>query len=154
VTQEQYYRYISALPLPLWLAMILAPRSRVTQRMARSSTIFILTGLAYLAALAEMLRGGGPPPDFSSLDGLRRGFGTHEGALGAWAHLLALDLFTGAWIYRQSIRLRAPAWIRTGALLFTFVSGPFGLVIFLLWRQLSGGPEALRGYPQGAVEAL
>ncbi|MDX1616647.1 MAG: ABA4-like family protein [Candidatus Promineifilaceae bacterium] len=154
MTQEQYYRYVSALPLPLWLAMILAPRSRFTQRAARSSTIFVLMGSAYVVALAAALRKGGPPPDFTSLAGLGQGFGTPEGALGTWTHVLALDLFTGAWIYRQSIRLRTPGWVRTLALIFTFVSGPLGLALFLLWRRLSGGPEALRGYPEGAVEAL
>jgi hypothetical protein len=53
--------------------------------------------------------------------------------------MLALDLFTGAWIYRQSRRLQAPGWLRIVALFFTFATGPFGLLIFLLWRLLYRG---------------
>ena len=55
--------------------------------------------------------------------------------------MLALDLFTGAWIYRQCQRLNAPAWIRIPALLFTLMAGPFGLLIFLVWRFLMGQAE-------------
>ena len=60
------------------------------------------------------------------------------GVLGAWSHALALDLFTGVWIYRQCLRLNAPDWIRIPALLFTYVSGPVGLLLFILWRLLAG----------------
>ena len=55
--------------------------------------------------------------------------------------MLALDLFTGAWIYRQSRRLDAPAWVRVPSLFFTLMSGPFGLLLFLLWRTLSSGQQ-------------
>jgi hypothetical protein len=58
--------------------------------------------------------------------------------------MLALDLFTGAWIYRQCRRLNAPAWVRIPALLFTLMTGPFGLLLFLFWRLIgSGEGEAL-----------
>lgn len=38
---------------------------------------------------------------FSSLRGVNTLLSTSGGSLAAWAYLLALDLFTGAWIYRQ-----------------------------------------------------
>ena len=60
--------------------------------------------------------------------------------------MLALDLFTGAWIYSQARRLNAPAWVRIPSLLFTFMGGPFGLLLFLLWRALGTEKgEALPG---------
>ena len=60
--------------------------------------------------------------------------------------MLALDLFTGAWIYRQCQRLNAPAWIRIPALLFTLMAGPFGLLFFLTWRFLV--PNAKRPFSE------
>jgi hypothetical protein len=51
--------------------------------------------------------------------------------------MLALDLFAGAWIYRQARRLNAPAGVRLLALLFTLMTGPFGLLIFLMWRLIA-----------------
>ena len=79
-------------------------------------------------------------PEFTSLEGISAGLGTREGALGAWSHMLALDLFTGAWIYRQCRRLNAPAWVRIPALFFTLMTGPFGLLIYLLLKLISGKP--------------
>jgi hypothetical protein len=51
-----------------------------------------------------------------------------------------LDLFTGAWIYRQCRRLYAPDWVRVISLFFTFANGPLGLLIFLFWR-VTGAKE-------------
>jgi hypothetical protein len=52
--------------------------------------------------------------------------------------MLALDLFAGAWIFRESLRLSAPAWVRIPSLAFTLLAGPFGLLLFLIWRILGG----------------
>lgn len=149
---ESLFRLTSAYPLPLWLAMILAPRHPWTERASRSS--FLLGGAAvnYILALFAALRGNGQDqmPDFSSLEGIRQGLSTPPGALAAWNHMVALDLFTGAWIYRQSRRLNAPAWVRIPALLLTFVTGPLGLLFFLLWRAVgSRQGEALPGFTMG-----
>ncbi len=57
-------------------------------------------------------------------------------ALAVWAHMLALDLFTGVWVYREARRLNAPGAVRIVTLFFTLMSGPFGLLLFLLWRAL------------------
>ena len=65
--------------------------------------------------------------------------GTRSGTLAAWGHMVALDLFAGAWIYRQARRLNAPTWLRASALFFTFATGPFGLLIFLVWRLYHKG---------------
>ena len=140
---EAFFRFINLVPMPLWLAMMFAPEHRITKRAARSSTIFGFAAVNYLLALLLSFRSGtsneGGMPDFTSLDGISSALGTREGALGAWSHMLALDLFTGAWIYRQCQRLKAPAWIRIPALFFTLMTGPFGLLLFLIWRLLGAG---------------
>ena len=127
--------------------MLLLPGHPLTERLSRSTTVFSLAGLNYVIALLIALKQGVLRPstlsDFNSLEGLRPMLGTRSGTLAAWGHMLALDLFTGAWIYRQSRRLQAPAWLRVLALFFTFATGPFGLLIFLLWRLLYRG-EPLR----------
>lgn len=123
--------------MPLWLAMMFAPRHPLTERAARSSTIFGLAALNYVIALALAIRQGqreGARVDFMSLAGVGTLLRTPAGALGAWTHMLALDLFTGAWIYRQCRRLEAPAWVRLPALFGTLMAGPLGLLYFLGWR--------------------
>src|SRR5688572_16105552 len=123
--------------------MLLLPGHPLTEHLSRSTAVFSLAGLNYVIALLIALKQGVLKPatlsDFNSLEGLRPMLGTRSGTLAAWGHMLALDLFTGAWIYRQSRRLHAPAWLRFTALFFTFATGPFGLLIFLLWRLLYQG---------------
>ena len=131
-----FFKYLNIFPMPLWLAMMFAPKHPLTNRMARSTSVFGITAIHYLLSLINAMRHGGEAMDLTTLDGISKGLGTKEGALVGWAHFLALDLFTGAWIYRQCQRLNAPAWIRIPALLFTLMAGPFGLLIFLLWRGI------------------
>lgn len=145
---ETFFRVINLYPMPLWLAMMFAPKHWLTERAARSSTIFGLAALNYVAALLIGIRSGSSDesgfPDFTTLEGISNSLGTKPGALGAWSHMLALDLFTGAWIYRQCRRLNAPAWVRIPSIFFTLMTGPFGLLIFLVWRLFgSGQKEAL-----------
>lgn len=144
---ETFFRFVNLFPMPLWLAMMFAPGHRLTERASRSSSVFSFAALNYLLALIVGLRSGGSGdqglPDFTTLDGLSDALGTRGGALGAWSHMLALDLFTGAWIYRQSRHLNAPAWVRIPALFFTLMTGPFGLLLFLLWRLAGAGEGEL-----------
>lgn len=146
---ERFYRIVNLSVMPLWLLMLLVPGRRVTDRMARSSGVFGVAALNYVAALVLALRGArqGNGPNFRTLDGLRQGLGTPGGALGAWAHMAAVDLFAGAWIYRQARRLNAPGWIRTLSLLLALFTGPLGVLFFLGWRAVAAGKgEALPGY--------
>ena len=112
--------------------------------------IFGLGAFHYIVAVIVAIRWGAREreaaglaknPDVMSLGGIQTFLSTPSGTLAAWAHMLALDLFTGGWIYRQAQRLHAPAWVRVGSLFFTLMSGPFGLLLFLLWR-IFGANEA------------
>jgi hypothetical protein len=137
VKMDALFRFVNLYPMPMWLAMMFAPRNRYTERAARSSSLLGLAALNYVLTLIIGMRSGASKgqglPDFTSLEGISAGLSSKEGALGAWSHMLALDLFTGAWIYRQCRRLNAPAWVRIPALFFTLMTGPFGLLLFLLW---------------------
>lgn len=153
---DRFFQYLNALPIPLWLAMMFAPRHPLTERASRSSTIFALAAVNYIVALALALRQGraaGVKGDFTSLRGVNALLGTPGGTLAAWAHMLALDLFTGAWIYHQCRRLAAPAWVRIPSLFGTLMAGPAGLLFFLGWRAWRTGNEALLHRPADAEDA-
>lgn len=144
--KEKMFQLVNLTPIPLWLAMMFAPRQTLTQRAARSSTIFGLTAVNYLISLILAIITGQDEeglPDFTTLTGVRKGLSSDGGALGAWSHMVALDLFTGAWIYRQCVRLNAPAWVRIPSLFFTLMTGPFGLLLFFIWRLTTGKGEAI-----------
>lgn len=141
---DKFFQYVNSFPMPVWLAMMFAPNHPLTERASRSSAIFGISALHYVLAILAAMRQdqeaeGQVNVDFMSLEGVRRGLATRQGAMAGWAHMLALDLFTGAWIFRQCRRLNAPGWVRIGALFFTLMTGPFGLLLFLLWRALGAG---------------
>ncbi|MCB0210904.1 MAG: DUF4281 domain-containing protein [Anaerolineae bacterium] len=147
---NRFFTYLNLFPMPLWLAMMFAPHHPLTERLGRSSTVFGLGALHYIIAILIALKQGSQerrqagqtePLDLTSLNGIRNLLSTRSGTLAAWAHMLALDLFTGGWIYRQSRRIEAPAWVRIGSLLFTLMMGPFGLLLFLLWRMWGSKAE-------------
>lgn len=146
---DKFFSFLNLLPMPLWLGMMFAPDHPWTERASRSSTVFGLAAFNYVVAIVTAVFAsrkkvdGEPQPgmDFNSLDGVRAGLGTRPGALAAWAHMLALDLFAGAWIYRESRRLEAPAWVRVPSLLLTLLTGPFGLLVFLIWRIAGPGED-------------
>ncbi len=150
---NNFFKYLNFLPMPLWVAMMFAPNHPLTRRLGRSSAIFGWSAFHYVLAVIVAIKRGSQEreaaglaknPDVTSLSGIQTLLGTPSGTLAAWAHMLALDLFTGGWIYRQSQRLRAPAWVRIGSLFFTLMSGPLGLLLFLLWRFFgAGAKEAL-----------
>ena len=135
---DRAYRLLNLLPLPVWLLLMLAPQHPAARRVAHSPLLGVMA-LPYLAALVGALRrGGGDARDARSLEGLARLLGTREGALATWSHMLALDLFAGAWIAREADRLDAPRWVRLPSLLGTLMAGPLGVGLFLLWRSLAG----------------
>lgn len=146
---EKFYQYINTLPMPLWVGMMFAPNNKWVERGSRSSVLFGLTAVNYVIAILNAMRqdqqeAGQSNLDLTSLEGVRKGLSTPQGALAGWSHMLALDLFTGAWIYRQCRKLNAPASIRIVAIGFTLMTGPFGLLLFLGWRWLMAGePEQI-----------
>lgn len=143
---DKLFQYISSYPMPLWLAMMFLPNNKLTKRLASSSGVFGFAAVNYLITIFATAKEGGKVDfqDFTTLDGLSKMLGTKPGTLGAWSHMIALDLFTGAWVYRQCQKLGAPAIVRVVALFFTLMMGPFGLLIFLVWRfTLGKQPERL-----------
>jgi hypothetical protein len=127
------YQVVNVSTAPVWLAMIIAPRSRLTAWLVARS-VWLLGGLgaAYSGFLAAgALRGNGIP-DFRNPDSLRRALGSPEAFLAGWIHYLAFDLFVGRWIWREATGAgrRVPV-----ELALTWMLGPVGLVTYLLRRS-------------------
>ncbi|MEX2534680.1 MAG: ABA4-like family protein [Trueperaceae bacterium] len=129
---ENLFALINLLPLPFWVAMLLFPRTSLTQRMVTSSWPFIILAGLYtillLAAFASL-----SPSEFGiSAIAIQAAIAGGWGFLAVWAHLLTLDLFAGIWIFRD-----ARYWSVQPApyLLATLFTGPLGLGLYLYQRQ-------------------
>jgi hypothetical protein len=123
--------------LPAWLLLAVRPGWRVSQVVAFGVAVPLLA-LTYTVLLASLLATGGmnENPDFSTLDGVMGLFSDRYGFVAAWTHYLAFDLFVGAWIARDAAAIGISRWWLLPALFFTLMAGPFGLLIYLVIRQV------------------
>ena len=122
--------------VPVWLAMILAPRSGVTRWMAeRLVPLHAGLGVVYTSSLAAGIASSDERIDFLSMESVQRALQNPSSMLAAWTHYISFDLFVGRWIWERSLAEGRPARL---ALLLTWWAGPMGLTTFLARRKLAG----------------
>jgi hypothetical protein len=118
--------------MPLWLAMVLAPESRITRRlMDRSGWWFAGLSAAYVAQLVQAAAASDGPPRLDP-EGVREMLAAPSGFLAGWTHYLAFDLFVGRWIWERGL---AEGRSTRLALVLTLMAGPAGLGVFALQRR-------------------
>ena len=128
---ELAFRLLNLAVLPWWGIWLAAPRSAWAARAASHSAVFLAFCAVYALLLAAALAG--EAGQGFGFDGLRLGLATPLGFLAGWTHYLAFDLFVGAWIVREALRLEVEA---RPYLLLALVAGPVGLGAFLVRRAL------------------
>jgi hypothetical protein len=141
---------VNLIPLPFWFLMIVLPRREVTQRVASSYVVFLVLGALYVFTLVGAIVAGinlatspNPPAvNFTTTTGLAAAFANPAAALVAWLHMITMDLIGGHWMYHEARRLNAPTLFTSVALLLTFLLGPLGIFVFVLWRSLVGMRQA------------
>ena len=123
--------------IPFWLLLIIFPNHGITNFFAQSiiAPILLATAYGYLSynlyldnnifSGFELYRG---------LDGLYSMFANEILLLIFWLHFLAISLFAGAWIVRDSRKYFIPKIITIPSLLITYFAGPIGLVIYWFFR--------------------
>ncbi|MDQ3759146.1 MAG: ABA4-like family protein [Actinomycetota bacterium] len=134
--RRRVYLLLNGSVVPFWLAMILAPRSRLTARLMQAATpLFAGLGVTYDALLVGGSVKHGEVLDFADPDAVRAALSTPDIFLAGWTHYLAFDLFVGRWMWEDALaRDRTPRL----ALLLTFLAGPAGLSLYLAQRRAWG----------------
>ncbi len=74
--------------------------------------------------------------NFNTLDGVSRLFSDKYLLLAGWIHYLAFDLLTGIFIVTNARKNNINHWLIVPALFFTFMLGPFGLLLYFLLRLI------------------
>ena len=137
MSPDQVFQLANALVLPQWLLMAFAPRWGITQFLVKSYLIPLLLAMLYMIYLF-----GGGPVDFSAfstLEGLTNLFKTgDEGVvLAGWIHYLAFDLVAGSVVMRDAQERNISFLLVVVPLLFCFMLGPVGLLLYWVIRTLS-----------------
>ena len=118
----------NAIALWGWIALLASPWFPVWSDRIAGVAIPLLLAVAYvIMAVLFLARAEG---GYFTLDGVIQLFSTREVVLTGWLHVLAFDLFIGAWITRTArAEAIAFAWV-VPCLILAFAIGPAGLLAF------------------------
>ena len=137
LTYENIYLVANWGVIPFWLLLIFAPNYQITNFLAQSIIVPLLLAVSY-AYLSYIIYQEGDIFDsfglYSGLDGLYSIFANEAVLLIFWLHFLAISLFVGAWIVRDSKRYFIPKIVTIPSLILTYFTGPVGLVIYWFFR--------------------
>ena len=123
--------------IPFWLLLIILPNHGVTNFFVQSIVApFLLAGAYGFIAYNIFLEGNTLDSFelYSGLDGLYSMFANEAFLLVFWFHFLAISLFLGAWISRDSQRYMVPRFFVIISLILTYFTGPVGLLIYWFIR--------------------
>ena len=135
---EMIYLWLSFGVLPFWFILIFFPQSKVCGLFVTSIFPFLILGSVYIYLLYYFFN---TAYDFSENFSLYLGIYDlanlfeNEGFLILfWTHFLAINLFCGAWIVRDSQKFMVPKAMVFVPLIFTYFVGPFGILIYWIVR--------------------
>ena len=137
LTYENIYLIANWGVIPFWLLLIFFPNHKLTSFFTQSviAPLLLAIGYSYLSYtiyLEENLLDGFEL--YNGLDGLYSMFANEVLLLIFWLHFLAISLFAGAWIVRDSKRYFIPKAITIPSVILTYFTGPIGLVVYWFMR--------------------
>ena len=137
LTFENIYLIANWGVIPFWLLLIVFPNHNITNFFVQSVIIPLLLGGAYVYLSYNIFLNGnilGGFELYNGLDGLYSMFADEALLLIFWLHFLAISLFTGAWIVRDSKKYSMPKILTIPSLILTYFAGPIGLVFYWFIR--------------------
>ena len=123
--------------IPFWVLLIVLPNHGVTNFFAQSVIAPLLLASAYGFVAYDIFLEGNILNSFElyrGLEDLYSMFSSEAFLLIFWLHFLAISLFLGAWISRDSQKYMVPRFFVIISLLLTYFTGPVGLSIYWFIR--------------------
>ena len=123
--------------MPFWLLLIILPNHGLTNFFVQSIIAPLILAGAYAFVAYDIFLKGNMLDSFelySGLDGLYSMFASETFLLLFWIHFLAISLFLGAWISRDSKKYMVPRFFVIISLILTYFTGPVGLLIYWFFR--------------------
>ena len=134
-TIETLYMWINLGVLPFWFILIVFPQSHLSRIFVTSIFPFlVLSGVYTFILYKSYLTGYDFDGNFNlylGLNELSRLFEDHLYIMIFWTHFIAINLFIGGWIVKDSQKFSINKVLLSIPLLLTYLIGPIGL--FLYW---------------------
>ena len=137
-TIEILYYWVNLGVLPFWLILIFFPQSYLSRIFVTSIfPIFILSGAYIFVLYKSYLSSYNFVGNFSlylGLENLSDLFEQYLYILMFWIHFVAINLFVGGWILKDSQKFAVNKILLTIPLVSTYLIGPLGLFIYWIIR--------------------
>ena len=137
LTYENIYLIVNWGVIPFWILLIIAPNQLITRILSRSILVPLLLASAYIFISYKIFNDGNIFEGFNlyaDLNSLYAVFSNEAFLLVFWIHFLSISLFVGCWIAGDSQKYMIPRVICIFSLIFTYFTGPIGLVFYWIFR--------------------
>ena len=132
---EMIYLWLNFGVLPFWLILIFFPQSNLCRYFVTSIFPYLIFSSVYVFLLIEFYNDNYNFVDnfnlYLGLDALNNLFDNNYFLITFWVHFLAINLFCGSWIVKDSLKLNMPKFLVFFPLIVTYFIGPLG--IFIYW---------------------
>ena len=137
-TIEMLYYWVNFGVLPFWLLLIFFPHSHLCRYFVTSIfPIFVLSGTYIFVLYKSYLNSYDFMGNFNlylGISDISYLFSDKNFLMMFWIHFIAINLFTGGWIVKDSQKLLINKFILIIPLVVTYLIGPLGLFLYWLIR--------------------
>ena len=137
LTLENIYLIANWGIIPFWILLIIFPYHQLTNFFVQSIVIPLLLAIGYAYLSYKIYLDGnifGRFELYSGLNSLYSMFANEALLLIFWLHFLAISIFAGTWIVRDSKKYLVPKIFTIISLVLTYFTGPIGLVFYWFIR--------------------
>ena len=133
---EMIYLWINIGVLPFWFILIFLPKTKFCKIFVTSVFPILIFSIVYLYLIFEIYKTGFNLFDsfnlYLGLDELLNIFSEKNFIILFWIHLLAINLFCGSWIARDSQRFNISKYLIFIPLVLSYFIGPLGIFVYWL----------------------
>ncbi len=137
-TIEMLYYWVNLGVLPFWIILIFFPQSNLSRYFVTSIVpIFLLGGTYIFILYKSYLSSYDFINNFSLYLGIQNLSELFENELYLmmfWTHFIAINLFTGGWVVKDSQKFNINKFLIAIPLIITYLIGPIGLLFYWLIR--------------------
>ena len=137
-TIEMLYYWVNLGVLPFWFILIFFPQSQISKIFVTSVfPMLILSGTYIFILYKSYLSSYDFDANFNlylGLDNISDLFSNKTFLITFWIHFIAINLFTGGWIVKDSQKFQINKILLIFPLLLTYLIGPLGLFLYWLIR--------------------
>ncbi len=127
------FMVVSASPMPIWAAWMLAPKSKLSRYFVSALWPYAVLAAGYAALLIAGALFGEASPDagFDSLPAVMAIFDSEWSTLAGWCHYVVFDLFAARWMMNDAPEA---GYVMLPILVLTLFFGPTGLLVYAIAR--------------------